>query len=109
MDRLTPEKAEELKAQLRVSQLLELEAPTGEVAYFRPPGGAVWRRFLAQGADERKQEVATENLVRGCLVHPDQASFNALLEDRPGLVQTFGVTLVEHAGASAKGAEKKVL
>jgi hypothetical protein len=105
---LTPEQIAALKAEKQVTELLELEAPTGEVAYFKAASPAVWKRFKVQQQDDRKREVAVDNLVRGCLVHPNVAEFDGWLERRPALLESFGVQLIEHAGLSDR-VEKKVL
>jgi|SRR5688572_1121941 len=89
-------------------ELIQLEASAGEVAVFKAPRGAVWARFRVQAGDDKKRTVSVENLVRGCLVYPPEAEFDALVERRPGLIESFGVALVEHAGLTDR-VEKKVL
>ncbi len=74
----------------------------GETIAVVPPSRAQWRRFRVVGQDEVKRVDALEMLLRDCLVYPEAAAFEALLEARPGLVETFGEQVLELAGAGVR-------
>lgn len=97
---------DELKAQH--GDVVEL-SHAGRSIIVKRPSRAVWRKFQAKarGPGPLAQHDALEGLVRDCLVHPDPAGFDAMLEALPGLVATFGGELVELAGVGAS--EKKAL
>jgi hypothetical protein len=96
---------EKLKAEHGEIHLLRA---SGVEVVVKAPGRAQWKRFRAYVADERRRPDAVETLLRDCVVHPDAAALDAILEKRPGLAETFGNQVVELAGASGE-AEKKAL
>jgi hypothetical protein len=87
---------------------LHLLRASGAEVVVKPPSRAQWKRFRAYVADERRRPDAVESLLRDCVVYPDAAALDGILEKRPGLAETFGNQVVELAGASGE-AEKKVL
>lgn len=99
---------EKLKAAHPGCKLIELTAPSGEKIIVRSPSSADWKKFRADQSDDRKKLYAADGLLRRCCVHPDAQGLDAMLELKPGLVETYGVELVELAGM-AEGAEKKEL
>jgi hypothetical protein len=96
---------EELKA--KHGALHSLSVGDAEVIV-KAPRGEIWRRYRTQLLDEQKRIVATENLVRGCVVWPDKAGLDSMLDARPGLAEAFGRELVKMAGAG-EDVEKKAL
>lgn len=101
------ELVEQLKKQHGVSKVHVFSA-SGHTVLVRMPATAVWRRFRSEMNDVRRRDDAGERLLRSCLLHPDQAGFDAMVEDQPGLLDTFANELAEVAGL-AKSVEKKVL
>jgi hypothetical protein len=99
---------EDLKKQHGVSRVHVFTAETGETVYVRTPPIGAWRRFRSQMQNPTKRDEAGEVLLRGCLLSPDKNTFDAWLEERPGLLDTFASELAEVAGLS-KDVEKKVL
>lgn len=99
---------EGLKARHNVTQVHKFTADTGHTVYVRMPPSATWRRFRAQMQEPKKREAAGEILIRSCLLHPEEAGFDAMLTERPGLLDTFASELCELAGLSRE-IEKKVL
>lgn len=100
---------EDLKKKHGITQVHRHTAETGEQVYLRMPEVGVWRRFRSQLHDERKRADAPEIVLRSCLLHPDQAGFDAMIAERPGLLDFFAGCLLEMAGLGKAGAEKKVL
>lgn len=74
----------------------------GDSVVVLPPSRAIWKRFRTFAADEKRRPDAFEALLRDCLVHPDKAGLEALLERRPGLAENFGGKLLELAGLAAE-------
>lgn len=102
---MTPEKIEELKAKYGELHVLEHQ---GNEVIVTAPNRPTWKRFRSQILDDRKHDIALEELVRACVVYPDRATFDALLDKKPGLVETFGKAVTELAG-SGGNPEKKAL
>ena len=103
---MTEANIEQLKQQH--GELHEL-SHAGETVIVKAPNRATWKRFRAQVIDESKRVVALEELVRSCVVHPEKAELEVMLDRKPGLVETFGKALGELAGAGDGQAEKKAL
>lgn len=80
----------------------------GDTFIAKNPTRDVWKRFRAQIMDESKRVIAPENLVLACIVDPSGPELDALLEQKPGLVETLSKALSESAGATGD-AEKKAL
>jgi hypothetical protein len=66
------------------------------------------KRFRAATADDAKKPAALEVLLRACVVWPDTSGLDAMMAEKPFLVETFGGGLLELAGA-AKSPSKKAL
>lgn len=96
---------EALKAQH--GKIFSLEV-AGETFIAKNPSRDVWKRFRAQIMDEGKRVIAPENLVRSCIIDPPTDALDALLEQKPGLVESLSKALAESAGATGD-AEKKAL
>ena len=84
----------------------KLTAPTGEAVWVRRPDMGTYRRFRTHIQDERRKLDAPENLLKACLLQPTPKEFDLMLEDRPGLLDTFANELMVVAGL-AKEVEKK--
>lgn len=105
---LNEQQIAELKERHKVSKLHMLRAGQGEFVVVRMPTDANWKRFRKQMADEAKRADALETLLRTSIVYPDPPAFDAMLAERPGLLDTFASNLGELAGLE-KEIEKKVL
>jgi hypothetical protein len=89
--------------------VVETEIEGAEVLAFRVPKAGEWKRYRAEQSDPNpviKSSAATP-LVHACCVYPDAATFQRLVDGRPGLVETCIGELIEFAGAnSAKKVRK---
>jgi hypothetical protein len=74
----------------------------GETVAVVAPTRPQWKRFRSTAVDEKRRPEALEQLLRDCLVYPDQAALTAILERKPGLAETFGAEVLELAGAGAE-------
>jgi hypothetical protein len=90
-------------------ELRQYSSVSGE-AVFRLPNSAEASAFRKRTFDKDAgtRADALENLVRTCLVFPDVETFNALINKRPFLVDTWGDKLVDAAGAEEQVTEKKL-
>jgi hypothetical protein len=70
------------------------------VVYAVRPTRALYKRFRKQVSDDRVKSEALELLVCECVVHPEPALFQAVLDEAPGLSETFGEKLLEVSGLS---------
>lgn len=70
----------------------------------RPPHKGEWAAFRAMAQEKDKKQFAQEDLSRACVIYPERAEFDKLLDKRPGL----GDALSDVAGELAVGAEKIV-
>jgi hypothetical protein len=71
----------------------------GEDVVATPPTRHQWRRFKGCITDEKKRADAFEVLLRDCVVFPDAAGLEAILDRMPALAETFGDAVAELAGA----------
>lgn len=88
-------------------KLTSLKASGAEVVV-RVPSRLEFRKWKADCQDDRKRLDAAELLLLPCVVYPDVAELEQLFEDKPGLVDTFSLQLLELAGFS-QAVEKKAL
>ena len=79
-----------------------------EAVICKAPSRGDWKRFMQMTADKDRRNAALETLVRGCLVWPDAAAFDEMLEDKPGLCETFGTALTRIAGLQGDAESKKL-
>lgn len=70
-----------------------------EQVIVRVPSQAEYQRFLDHAAEKAKRTRAHETLTRSCVVYPEAAEFDRLLERRPGIATVVGDKLTELAGA----------
>ena len=88
-------------------ELHQLEA-NGLVVIVRKPSRGEYKRFMSEGADDRKRVNASENLVRTCVVWPERKVFDQMLEEFPGLAESYGFQVLEMAGAVEEASRKKL-
>ena len=74
----------------------------------KAPGTAEMNMFRDLIASEKTKPRATERLLRACVLHPSQEELGAMLEKKPGLVESFGGKLVEEAGITEEAEVKKL-
>lgn len=109
---MTDDKIQELKSKhgekLKVIPIpaTEFDAEC-EVVIKRPPRGE-YKRFRAMLFDEEQKAMALETLARSCVVFPEAADFNKMLDERPALAETIGGKCAEFAGAEGKVDAKKL-
>lgn len=96
-----------LKAEHRISRVFRFTVDE-QTVYCRSPSTGEWRRFQDQGRESNRRLQAGENLVRSCVLFPEQSVFDLMLEERPGLMTTLFQKVLEAAGATDQ-VEKKVL
>ena len=63
-----------------------------------PPPRHKYKRFKSAVLDPKKRDAALETLFLDCVVWPERASIDQLLERYPGMAETFGDKLLELAG-----------
>lgn len=98
----------EVRAKHPTASLHLLEFDDGAIVAKQPTPGE-WKRFVTATLADRGQSAnALETLVRSCLVWPDPAAFDALIEERPALIQRLGDKLSDIAGASENVRAKKL-
>jgi hypothetical protein len=112
--RLDPQKdgakIEQLKGQCPDQKLREFSATVDAkeyVVYARKPSRAEYKRFRQDASDDRKKASALEMLVCSCVLYPDGAAFQALLDEAPGLSETFGEELLKACGLAVSADAKK--
>jgi hypothetical protein len=88
-------------------ELHHIVAGDEEIVVKSPPR-AEWKRFRAMYLDPAQRPLALETLLFGCLVHPDAAGLNAILERRPAFAEVFGEKLASAAGLGTEAVEKKL-
>lgn len=93
---MTPEQIEKVKAEHPRAVVLTAGGVSVAVV---PPTRQIWRRFKTFVTDEKRRSDAYEVLLRDCLVHPDAAGLESILDQRPALAETFGAEVAELAGA----------
>lgn len=93
----------------RLCQIIVQDA-AGEDVYVIAlvPDRAIWKKFQSDALDEKRKLHALDNLLKTCVKHPDQKSLDAVINDLPGVINTIGNKLLEHAGVSVE-AESKLL
>jgi hypothetical protein len=95
---------DELKA--KHGELHQLSSPNFTVIV-RKPDRQVWRKFCDAIVDERRRVDAVERLFLDCVVYPESAAVNAMLDSKPALAQQFGSEVADLAKDGE--VEKKVL
>lgn len=72
------------------------------------PGSPEFQAYRDMLNDESKRTRARDQLVRDCILYPDSAGLDTMLEKLPGLGTTFGNKLSELAGAVEDVEAKKL-
>lgn len=98
---MTHELVAGLKAQYSGRRLLKLTSGAAEVVALSP-NLAEMAKHKAMLDDKAQAGAAMESLVRACIVFPDRAGLDALLADRPLLVETWFRVLRKEAGFEEK-------
>lgn len=88
--------------------LHQLESSTGETIIVKSPSRLAYSRFRDASFNEKRRKNALSNLVIDCIVWPDTKAWEAMLDARPGLEDTFASDLVELAGAADAVSRKKL-
>ena len=79
----------------------------GQVAVFRSPPYAEWKRFKAMYLDAAKRGDANETLAYGCLVFPTSQELRVIFNKKPALADLWASSLASAAGMGAEVVEKK--
>jgi len=103
MPAIDPNVVTDLKTRHPDIDLYALDTSAGAIV-FRPPSRVAWKRFQALSG---KPE-AVEALACDCVLFPDRAGFQAMLERAPGIVVPITTKLVEYAGALEKAEAEKL-
>lgn len=87
-------------------EVAAVDTPCG-TAFFRKPTRAEYKRHLGMIFDEKKRADAVEWLARACVVQPARETFDAWLDDKPGIPVLCADALTKLAGASRDEHEGK--
>lgn len=81
-------------------ELAHASTPDGRLIAIARPKGAAFRRFTDKlTADKGSKHSAMEELVLGCVVHPDREQARSILDDYPALMLGLSASAQELAGA----------
>lgn len=110
---LNQEQIDKLKAAHPGVELYALTASSADGArsvsvIAKVPDRTRWMRFKEQASDKNRKALATESLVRDCVVYPVAAELDSVIEKRPGLVESFGAEIAALAGIEEVVVAKKV-
>ena len=103
--KLPQDKIDSLKSQH--GEVYELES-TGYFLYVRKPSRPEYQRFRDQMMDENRRGRSIELLLKAVVVSPDATGVEAMIDDRPGCVDTFGEMILEIAGSTRDAISKKL-
>lgn len=98
---MTPEQVSELKARYSGRRLLKLSSGAVQVVALSP-NLAEFSEHQALIDDKATAGRAMEWLVRKCVIFPPEAELNALLAEKPLLIETWFKLLRKEAGSEAK-------
>lgn len=102
-----PSKIEEVR-QKHPGAELHLVRIAGEELVVRAPTAAAWERFTAKRGDPSTRFVACKQLIIDCAALPTGADLVAMLDRRPGLVDSISSKLAEIAGATQEAEAEKL-
>jgi hypothetical protein len=107
---ITEEQLAKTKAEHPGVELHLLSNPdTDDQIICKGPNEGEWKRFKEKsGTTVPEQLAAARTLVVSCLVYPSKEDFVALVQQRPGLPETFAGELTEIAGISRKATHRKL-
>lgn len=74
---------------------------------FATPTRPNCKRFSSMLSDDKRKADAVEFLVRSCVVHPSREEFEAMLDEKPGILWTCAPPVQELAGFSSEPEVKK--
>ena len=101
---------QQLKDKHPTLKLVLLTAPDGQEVVVRKPDRMMYRRYRGQMMDEGRRADANEIFLRQCTVYPSEAELEAMIDDAPGLADTFSGKLLKVAGLAGEDkVEKKAL
>lgn len=97
-----PKLVEELKAKYGDIHLLGMPKGVDGIVIVRTPTPEMWDRLQDRAMDPRATQAtkraAARNILIDVLVHPGREELGALLDRKPGLVQTLSNQLTAIAG-----------
>lgn len=96
-------KLDELRA--KHGALYSVDTELGPVIY-RGANRIEFRQWKANRDDDAKKLVADEILARACVVYPDAAGFEALLDKLPALATLLQGEIIEVSGGAKLSAKK---
>lgn len=106
--------AEKRAATITAAQAVQANTPNSvlleqgaDIAAFRFPDRAMWRKFKKERADEATSHIAVENLLCIHVIYPSREDFQAMLDRRAGLVDGFGLAFLRAAGMGEAQEAKK--
>jgi hypothetical protein len=81
-----------------------------EVFVVRPPSAGEWKRYEAARADGSgaARNAAAETLVKFCVLHPETAELNAIVERLPGITVPLFEKVLEYSGAAMEVHDEKL-
>ena len=106
MPKVTDEQFAKIKAENSGVDLTLLRHEFGDVVV-RPASSAVYERFVVEKDEPGKKFWAMRFIVFSCVVFPLEGDLTKLLDERPGLVHTFGNDCLEISGLKAVSDRKK--
>lgn len=104
LDILPPGKREELEA--KHGEILAVRTKAGPAAFIGPTR-TQYRRHLTSLNDEKSRPERIEELVLLCLVWPDKATMNAMIERKPGIAPTCYSAILTFSGLEDDKETKK--
>ncbi len=89
--------------------LLEYDDGKSAVVAKQPPE-AEWRRLVEASTSDKGggKARALVTFTRSCIIWPDADALDAIFEERPALLERFGDSLTDIAGAAEKIVAKKL-
>ena len=97
------EKLDELRA--KHGALYSVDTEHGPVVY-RGCNRIEFRQWKANRDDDAKKLVADEILARACVVYPDAAAFDSVLDKLPALATLLQSEIIEVSGGAKLAAKK---
>lgn len=101
----TPDRIAELKA--AHGEVYEITACDVTVVV-KAPTRAQYNQYRTLMFDPDRRALANQGLLLNCVVDPDRAGMEALLERLPGLAETIGSEIAEIAGLTKQVETKKL-
>jgi hypothetical protein len=102
----SPDEKQLAEFKAKYGEVYVLSAECGESVVVKKPSRAAYHCWKAERADEAKRVVAVENLLKSCVVAPEAAVLESMLEQQPAIADTFGEDLLRLAGLGRSSAKK---